>query len=204
MSSRGSVSPPGLPSPRARLALGTGSVTFPSQALRAPSQPGFSLAKPAFSHWSPTKALPFPAVSSSQPVFQISLILSERVLTPLTLASAFSADQVSCWVRSPDSAFPSSVLLPLLLGGLSIAVHGDSRETSFHRCDGSARLGAGKDLRDHSSWGNLHQNLCALFCLAFLLPSESVFVLPRKPLSINHSGNLVPPSALGKPITIFR
>ena len=83
LSSCGSVSPPGQPSPRTRLTLGTGSVTFPSQALRAPSQPGFFLAKPAFSHWSPTKALPFPAVSSSQPVFQISLILPERVLTPL-------------------------------------------------------------------------------------------------------------------------
>lgn len=96
-------------------------------------------------------------------------------------------------MRSSDSVFPSSVLLPLLLGGLSIAVHGDSGETSFHRCDGSARLGAGKDLRDHSSWGNRHQNLCALSVLPFcFLQSQSSCFPENRSASVTLGSSFLP------------
>lgn len=176
MSSRGSVSPPGLPSPAQAHPRDGSASHCPSRRSGPPPSLSFSSLNRPFPTGVRRKPSPFPAVSSSQPVFQISLILPERVLTPLTLASASSADQVSCWVRSPDSQpflLSSATTLP---GRLSIAVHGDMRETSFHRCDGSARLGAQEGLRDHSSWGNLHRPpVCSVLpCL-----SASFRVSPR-------------------------
>ena len=49
----------------------------------------------------------------------------------------------------------------------SIAVQAENREASLNRCDGPTSLGAGKDVRGHVYWGNLHQNL---FSGSFLLP----------------------------------
>lgn len=179
------VSPrPALGSPSGRLRAPPRAES-PSERHSGPPLSRAFLSEPAFPPWSPAKALPSPAVASSRRLFQVSLA------HPSTYpASPFPRVASSPLLVRPRLVFSfSSLLSRPPVDFHFLAVPADNRETSWNRCDGSPRVGAGngrgplvRGIFTKMFSGSL---LWAFGCLRRPVP------VPRKPLRTARPGRLV-------------